>query len=278
MSLHERLQKKERWPLLMGILNVTPDSFSDGGSYQLEDAIKQQIGKLASEGADIIDIGGESTRPGAQPVSLDEELVRVVPVIELVRRYSDCAISVDTYKTGVMREALRLGVEMINDVNALQDNGAVQVVAQSNALVCLMHKQGDPQTMQSQPHYDDILTTVSTFVCERAAVCEAAGILAQHIVLDPGFGFGKTFEHNQCLMQNLSKFVDLGYPLLVGVSRKTMIGQVLNNAPVSERVIGSVAAAMLAAQRGAAIVRVHDVLATRDALAVLNAFSADDGR
>ncbi len=276
MSLHERLQKKERWPLLMGILNVTPDSFSDGGCYQHEDTIKQQISRLASEGADVIDIGGESTRPGAQPVSLDEELVRVVPVIELVRRYSDCAISVDTYKTGVMREALRLGVEVINDVNALQDHGALQVVAQSDALVCLMHKQGDPQTMQSRPHYDDILTTVSSFLCERAAVCEAAGISPQRIVLDPGFGFGKTLEHNQFLMQNLSSLVGLGYPLLVGVSRKTMIGQILNNAPVSERVIGSVAAAMLAVQRGAAIVRVHDVLATRQALTVLKTLSVDD--
>lgn len=244
----------------------------------MEDEIKRQIEKLTQEGADIIDVGGESTRPGASPVSLDQELARVMPAIDLVRRYSDCAISIDTYKAAVMREALQQGVDMINDINALQDDEALHLVAKSQAMVCLMHKQGNPQTMQSQPHYENIVAEVGQFLIERAEACKAMGMRADRIVLDPGFGFGKAFVHNQQLMQNLSGLVDLGYPLLVGVSRKTMIGQILKNVPVSERVIGSVAAAMLAAQRGAAILRVHDVLATQQALAVFKALSVEDDK
>lgn len=257
----------------MAVLNVTPDSFSDGGRYQQRDALKRQISEITLQGADIIDVGGESTRPGAIPVSLDEELARIVPAIELVKQYSDCAVSVDTYKAKVMQEVLALGVEMINDINALQDEGALSIVSQSNALICLMHKQGQPKTMQTQPEYQDVVSEVTHFLTQRVNACRASGIAADRIVLDPGFGFGKHLEHNQALMQNLSRLIAMGYPVLVGVSRKTMIGEILNHAPVSERMIGSVVAAVIAAQKGAAIVRVHDVLETRQALDVLMALN-----
>jgi dihydropteroate synthase len=254
-------------PLIMGVLNITPDSFSDGGRFLDPGQALAQGQVLVEQGADILDVGGESTRPGAEPVPLAVELDRVLPVLEGLRAL-EVPISVDTYKPAVMRAALRAGASMINDINALQAEGALDAVRASDCAVCLMHKQGDPQTMQDNVRYDDVVREVGDFLAERAQACTAAGIARERIVLDPGFGFGKRSVHNLELLRNLRMLMAPGFPLLVGLSRKSTLGK-LTNKPVAERTIASVTAALLAVQRGAAIVRVHDVVQTRDALSIL---------
>ena len=256
-------------PLVMGIVNVTPDSFSDGGQHLQRDAAIAHARQLIAEGADIIDIGGESTRPGAQPVSIQQELDRVLPIIEGLRG-APVPISIDTCKPQVMQAAIAAGVQMVNDINALQDAAAMHAVAAGNVAVCLMHKQGDPQTMQMQPHYQDVVAEVCDFLRGRIAAAAASGIGRERIVIDPGFGFGKTLEHNLALLRGLGKLADLGVPVLAGLSRKSMLGA-LTGQDVEHRVSASVAAALIAVQRGASIVRVHDVRATADALKVWNA-------
>jgi dihydropteroate synthase len=258
-------------PLVMGIVNVTPDSFSDGGRHASAALAIAHARQLVQEGADILDIGGESTRPGAAPVGEQEELDRVLPVIESLHGIP-VPISIDTCKPGVMRAALAAGASMVNDVNALQAEGALQAVAQSDAAVCLMHKQGDPQNMQQQPHYQDVVAEVSMFLRERITAAEAAGIARPRIVIDPGFGFGKTLAHNLALLRGLEAFRALGVPVLAGLSRKSMLGAITGR-EVGDRVAASVAAALLAVQRGAAIVRVHDVRETVDALKVWQAIN-----
>ena len=256
-------------PLIMAIVNVTPDSFSDGGRFDTSRTAIAHAEALLAEGADILDIGGESSRPGAGPVSAEEELRRVLPVIRALR---DCAVpvAVDTMKPEVMRAAVDAGASMINDINALRAPGAMEVAAAGGAAVCLMHMQGEPRSMQAAPHYDDVVDEVKAFLRERASAALAAGIARERIVLDPGFGFGKSVDDNLALLKRLQEFAALRYPLLAGLSRKSTLGAVTGR-PVHERLPASIAAALLAAERGAAIVRVHDVAATRDALSVLNA-------
>ncbi len=256
-------------PLVMGVVNVTPDSFSDGGQHLRRDAAIEHAERLISDGADILDIGGESTRPGAQPVGVQEELDRVMPVIEALRGIT-IPISVDTCKPEVMRAAVAEGAQMVNDINALQDAAAMSAVAAADVAVCLMHKQGTPQTMQQQPQYADVVAEVRGFLKERVAAAEAAGIGRERMVIDPGFGFGKTLAHNLALLRELPVFSELGVPVLVGLSRKSMLGAITGQ-DVNHRVAGSVAAALIAVQRGAAIVRVHDVRETVDALKIWSA-------
>ncbi|MCB1561564.1 MAG: dihydropteroate synthase [Xanthomonadales bacterium] len=258
-------------PRIMGIVNVTPDSFSDGGRFDSVDAAVSHARTLAEEGADILDVGGESTRPGADDVSVQEEFDRVVPVIEALVSGCDLPISVDTSKPEVMRAAVAAGAGMINDVYALRRDGALEAAAELAVPVCLMHMQGEPRSMQADPQYDDVVGEVHRFLAERIFACEMAGIDKRRIVLDPGFGFGKTLEHNLLLLRQLSRFSDLGLPLLAGLSRKAMIGKLIGRESPADRVTGSVAGALIAAQNGATILRVHDVAATRDAMAVLNA-------
>jgi dihydropteroate synthase len=255
-------------PRVMGILNVTPDSFSDGGLHFVFDRAYSHAQKMIQAGVAIIDIGGESTRPGAMPVSAQEEIDRVIPVIEILHREFDIPLSIDTNKPAVMQAALSAGAGFINDVNALQAEGALAVVANSNAVVCLMHMQGEPRTMQVAPHYDDVVQDVKDFLLSRKQICIDAGIAAERIVLDPGIGFGKNLKHN---LQLLKTLVHLPKPLLIGVSRKAMIGRLLNNAPVEQRLSGSLALAVWSAMNGANIIRVHDVQETVDALTVINA-------
>ncbi len=258
-------------PVVMGILNVTPDSFSDGGSYcQLDSAVKQaQI--LLNQGAKIIDIGGESTRPGAPDVSLEDELERVIPLVKALRKTSDCIISIDTSKSEVMRQAIIAGADIINDVRALQEPGAIEVLAQyPEVAICLMHMQGQPRTMQSNPHYDDLFTDINEFFAERLVKCEQAGIQQQRIILDPGFGFGKTLAHNYEILNKFDVFNQFKLPVLAGLSRKSMIGNLLNR-ETHERLAGSLAGALIAAQNGAKIIRVHDVQETVDVLSVWQA-------
>jgi len=257
-------------PVVMGILNVTPDSFSDGGRFNEPDAARRQARAMCAEGAAIIDVGGESTRPGAVGVSAGEEIARVVPVIQAIRGGLDAVISVDTSKPEVMRAAVAAGAQMINDVRALREPGALEAVAELGVPVCLMHMQGEPRSMQHAPHYEDVVAEVRDFLLERAAFCERAGIAPRQIVLDPGLGFGKTLQHNLWLLRNLSSFTNLSYPLLVGMSRKRMIGEV-TGAALDQRLAGSLSLAVQAAQSGAHIFRVHDVRATVDALAMLTA-------
>jgi len=254
-------------PLVMGILNVTPDSFSDGGRHASLEQALARARQMAGEGAGIIDVGGESTRPGAAPVGEAEELDRVVPVIERLSRELDIVISVDTTKPAVIREACAAGAEIINDINALRAEAALQAAAASGAAVCLMHMQGEPRTMQQAPFYEDVLAEVHGFLQQRVAACLAAGIAPGRLAIDPGFGFGKRLEHNLALLGRLDAFGDLGLPLLVGLSRKSMFGQLLGR-PVEDRLAASLAAAVLAVVQGAAIVRVHDVAPTVDALKV----------
>ena len=272
-DLEEQLIKssavKPGMPLVMGILNVTPDSFSDGGLFVETSEIEKQVVAMLESGVDIIDVGGESTRPGADKVELSVELERVLPVIEWIKARFDVPISIDTYKTDVMRHAVEAGAELVNDVNALQADGAVDFVAQSGVTACLMHIKGLPKSMQVAPAYEDVLLEVQTFLQTRADACLAAGIAKEKIILDPGFGFGKTLEHNTTLFTEMSELVDMGYPLLVGVSRKRMIGDILDVA-VDKRANGSVAAAILAGMKGAKIVRVHDVLETVEACKVIS--------
>ncbi len=259
---------KPGMPLVMGILNVTPDSFSDGGQFVEQALIEQRVVQMIEEGADIIDIGGESTRPGAEKVSLDVELQRVIPVVEWITQRFDVPVSIDTYKTEVMRQSIAAGAQIINDVNALHEPGAVELVADSGVTVCLMHKQGTPKDMQQAPSYADVVQEVMDYLLERVKVCESAGIKRSKIILDPGFGFGKSLTHNTELFAELSCFVETDYPVLVGVSRKKMIGEILNDALVENRIYGSVAAATLAGLKGAKVVRVHDVAATVESLKV----------
>ena len=257
-------------PRIMGIVNVTPDSFSDGGKFADTELAVAHALQLVEAGADILDIGGESTRPGATPVPLADELRRVVPVIEQLAKVTRVPLSIDTYKPQVMQAAIDAGADLINDVRALQEPGALQVVARSQAGVCLMHMQGTPQTMQIDPRYDDVVTEVRDFLAARMAAAEAAGIGAERILLDPGFGFGKRTEHNIALLQALPQLLELGRPLLVGLSRKSVLGQ-LTGGDVSVRLHSSIAASVLSVMKGARIVRVHDVKATADALKVVSA-------
>jgi dihydropteroate synthase len=255
----------------MGILNITPDSFSDGGDFVSPQAAVARARRMVEEGADIIDVGGESTRPGAQPVTEEAELERVIPVIEAIASELPVVISIDTSKPRVMGEAVAAGAGMINDVMALQEPGALEAACDSGVPVCLMHMQGRPRTMQQDPRYDDVVQEVMTFLRQRVEACIAHGIPLERLVLDPGFGFGKQLVHNLQLLANLSRLQDLGLPLLVGISRKSMIGAILGDAPVDERLYGSLAAAVLAAEQGAAIIRVHDVKPTVQALKVVQA-------
>lgn len=253
-------------PLLMGIVNVTPDSFSDGGQHASRESAIAHARRLIDEGADIIDIGGESTRPGAEPVALDEERRRVLPVIEAL---AGCGVplSIDTRKPALMSEAIAAGASVVNDIDALESEQALEVVARSAAAVCLMHKQGDPQTMQQNPRYEDVVREVGEYLARRIDAAERAGIARERIVVDPGFGFGKTYDHNLALLRALPELLKLGVPVLAGLSRKAMLGRITGRA-AGDRVYASVAAALFAAERGASILRVHDVTASRDALAV----------
>jgi dihydropteroate synthase len=253
----------------MGIVNVTPDSFSDGGQLDDAQAAIAHALRLQEEGADILDVGGESTRPGAVPVPADEEIRRVLPVIEALARRG-CMVSVDTMKPDVMRAALDAGAAMVNDVMALRAPGALEVVAASGAAVCLMHMQGEPQRMQQAPSYTDVVADVKRFLQDRVAACEAAGIGRERLLIDPGFGFGKTLEHNLSLLKHLDRMAELGLPVLVGLSRKSMLGA-LTGRGVDAREFASVAAHLAAVARGARLLRVHNVAAMRDALAVWNA-------
>lgn len=263
-------------PRVMGIVNVTPDSFSDGGKFTATNLAIEHALKLAEEGADILDIGGESTRPNATPVSLQEELDRVIPVIEaLVKQLKqdkqvNIPISIDTYKPQVMQAAIAAGASMVNDVRALQEDGALETVAKTNVGICLMHMQGTPQTMQQNPHYADVVNDVKAFLAARLQASIHAGVATSRILLDPGFGFGKTREHNILLLQNLQSFATLGQPLLVGLSRKSVLGQVTGN-DINARLYASIAASVLSAMKGAKMLRVHDVRATVEALKFVQA-------
>jgi dihydropteroate synthase len=254
-------------PLVMGVVNVTPDSFSDGGRFLDARAAVEHARRLADEGADILDIGGESTRPGAAPVSEADELARVLPVLE---KLGDFCVSVDTRRPLVMKAALAAGASMINDVRALAEPYAHEAVALSGCAVCLMHMRGEPSTMQREPRYDDVVAEVKAFLAEAVRKAERAGIGAERIVVDPGFGFGKTAEHNLVLLRELPRFADLGVPLLAGLSRKSTIGRITGR-PAGERLAGSLAMALLALEGGAKILRVHDVKETRDVVAVWQA-------
>jgi len=259
---------------VMGIVNVTPDSFSDGGEHATVDAAVAHGLKLAEEGADILDIGGESTRPGAEEVGVEEELRRVIPVIERLAKQTSLPISIDTSKPEVMRAAIAAGAGMINDVYALRREGALEAAAELGVPVVLMHMQGEPRSMQAAPQYDDVVAEVHRFLTERIFAAEMAGIAKKKIVVDPGFGFGKTRDHNLLLLAQLERFAELGVPLLAGLSRKKTIGELTGREDPHDRVHGSVAAHLIAAQRGAKLVRVHDVAATVDALKVWNAVAA----
>jgi dihydropteroate synthase len=255
-------------PLVMGILNITPDSFSDGGQYLDFDQALKRAETMIEEGADIIDIGGESTRPGSDPVSADEELKRITPIIRALQKHSNIVISVDTYKPRVMEQVIDMGVAMINDVFALQQPGAIDVIKKSNVGICLMHMQGTPKTMQLNPTYQDVVNEVKLFLEERANSLIAEGVKTERIILDPGFGFGKTFEHNISLLQNLESFQTLKFPLLVGLSRKSFIRKILSG-DHDDHLSGSISAAILSIVKGAKIVRVHDVKETKSAIKII---------
>ena len=258
------------FPQVMGILNVTPDSFSDGGRHNSLDLALRHAEAMINAGATLLDIGGESTRPGAAEVSEDEELARVVPVVEAIARRFDVWISVDTSKAIVIREAARAGMHLINDIRSLQEPGALQAAAETGLPVCLMHMQGQPKTMQQSPKYEDVVAEVAEYFVEQIARCENAGIPKSKLLLDPGFGFGKNLNHNYQLLARLAEFHHFGLPLLVGMSRKSMVGQLLHVSP-EQRVTGSVACAVIAAMQGAQIVRVHDVKETVEAMRVVEA-------
>lgn len=255
---------------VMGILNVTPDSFSDGGRFVSTEAALGQVRQMIADGAAIIDIGGESTRPGAESVSEAEELERVIPVIEAIRQESDIPISVDTSKAQLMHSAIQAGANMINDVYALRAEGALAAAAQLDVPVCLMHMQGEPRTMQQSPSYSDLIGDIKGFFEERVKACLQAGVKREHIVLDPGFGFGKTPEHNLSLIKHVKEFTSMGLPILLGISRKSTIGYILNK-DVDDRLYGSIALATVAVCNGASIIRAHDVAATVDAITICQA-------
>ncbi len=257
-------------PLICGILNVTPDSFSDGGLFDRFERAVEHGCRLAAEGADVIDVGGESTRPGSRPPTLGEELDRVVPVVEALVGQLTVPISVDTSRPEVMRAAVTAGASMVNDVRALQRPDALEAVAELGVPVCLMHMQGSPDTMQEDPRYQDVVAEVRTFLAERMVACLDAGVRPEHVVVDPGFGFGKTMAHNIALLASLDAITGLGVPVMVGLSRKFVLGELTGRA-VGDRLPGSLAAALVAVQRGASVLRVHDVAATKDVLAVLDA-------
>jgi dihydropteroate synthase len=256
-------------PQVMGILNVTPDSFSDGGKFATFDKALAQVEQMILDGADIIDIGGESTRPGAIDVSEEDELVRVIPLLKAIKSNFDIKVSIDTSKAEVMSQAIAYSADIINDVRALQNEGCLAVLAQSDVPVCLMHMQGLPRSMQVNPQYNDVIGDIKQFFIERIKICENAGIKRNRIILDPGFGFGKTLEQNYQLLAQLNQFNDLGLPLLSGTSRKSMIGNLLAR-DIDERLAGSIATAIIAAQQNATIIRVHDIKETVDALKVLS--------
>ncbi|EIJ0985050.1 TPA: dihydropteroate synthase [Vibrio vulnificus] len=266
-----RSQKKSldlSFPVVMGILNVTPDSFSDGGQFNALDAALVQAERMIAAGVSIIDIGGESTRPGAPEVSLEEELKRVIPAIQAIRQKHDVWISIDTSKAEVMKQAIEAGADLINDVRALQEPGALAVAAKAQVPICLMHMQGQPRSMQHNPSYQDVLKEVGEFLEERVAACEEAGIAKELLILDPGFGFGKTIEHNYHLLAHLEAFHQLGLPILAGMSRKSMVFKLLNKKP-AECMVASVTCAAIAAMKGAQIIRVHDVEETVEAMRVI---------
>jgi dihydropteroate synthase len=257
--------------LIMGVLNITPDSFSDGGQYfNINDAIVRAKCMIA-QGVDIIDIGGESTRPNAQLISQTDEINRVIPIIQALAIETNIPISIDTSKPQVMKLAVKAGASFINDVNALQSQGALAMAASLGVDVCLMHRQGSSKNMQNNPTYTDVIEDIKQFFAKRIDACIKAGIARDKIILDPGFGFGKTLAHNLEILRRFDEFKSLGFRLLAGLSRKSMIGAILNNRNVNDRVVGSVAGAIIAIQNGANIVRVHDVLATKDALLILQA-------
>ncbi len=257
--------------IIMGIVNVTPDSFSDGGQFFNITAALKHAMQLLDDGATILDIGGESTRPGAPDVTLEDELQRVIPIIKAIREQSDCVISIDTSKSEVMRQAIEAGADIVNDVRALQEPSALEVVAQyPDVVVCLMHMQGQPRSMQNDPHYNDLASEINDFFNQRIAACETAGIRQSQLILDPGFGFGKTLKHNYQILSQFNDFAQFGLPLLAGLSRKSMIGNLLNR-DTENRLAGSLAGALIAAQNGAHIIRVHDVKETADVLGVYQA-------
>ncbi|TFV90971.1 dihydropteroate synthase [Oxalobacteraceae bacterium OM1] len=263
-------------PLVMGVLNVTPDSFSDGGRFQSLDIALTHAEHMIAEGVDIIDIGGESSRPGADPLPLDEELRRVMPLIYALR---DCGkpLSIDTYKPEVMREAVAAGVDMVNDINGFRADGALRAVKDGEAALCMMHMLREPKTMQVEPTYDDVVREVSDFLNERVAAAKTAGVAEDRLCVDPGFGFGKSLTHNLALMRNIGRIArETGVPVLAGMSRKSMIGQITGK-PVEQRLAGSIAAALAAIAHGARIVRVHDVAATLDAVRVWHAVAQEGG-
>ncbi|WP_038219401.1 dihydropteroate synthase [Vibrio scophthalmi] len=257
-------------PHVMAILNVTPDSFSDGGQFHSLDNALMQAEKMITAGVSIIDIGGESTRPGAPDVTLEEELARVIPVIKAIRAKYDVWISIDTSKAEVMRQAIAAGADIINDVRSLREPGALEVAAHAGLPICLMHMQGQPRSMQTNPHYDDLLQEVGDFLQERIDACEAVGIAREQLILDPGFGFGKTLAHNYQMLAHLERFHQFNLPLLAGMSRKSMLFKLLDKAP-SECVAASVSCATIAAMKGAQIIRVHDFEQTLDAVKVVSA-------
>ncbi|MCG6436605.1 dihydropteroate synthase [Vibrio parahaemolyticus] len=255
-------------PHVMAILNVTPDSFSDGGKFNSLELALAQVEKMITAGVSIIDVGGESTRPGAPDVSLEEELQRVVPVVKAIREKYDVWISVDTSKAEVMRQAIAVGADLINDIRALQEPGALQVAAASKLPVCLMHMKGQPRTMQESPQYENLMDDVAQFLEERIAACEAVGINKSQLILDPGFGFGKTIEHNYHMLAHLEKFHEFGLPILAGMSRKSMIFKLLNK-PAADCTSASVVCATIAAMKGAQIIRVHDFEETIEAMKIV---------
>lgn len=264
-----------RHPRIMGILNVTPDSFSDGGLFMSKENALEQARDMVDAGATIIDVGGESTRPGAASVSIQQEIDRVLPVIEAIQDELPVIISVDTSKPHVMREAVKSGAGLINDVYALRQDGAIEAAAELNVPVCLMHMQGEPRTMQQNPQYINVISDIIEFLTQRITQCEKAGIAREKIIIDPGFGFGKTVNHNLTLVKKLPEFLSLHLPILVGFSRKSTIGAILDK-PTEERLIGSVSLAVLACWFGANIFRVHDVKETADALKICNAIKQID--
>ncbi|RLP53844.1 MAG: dihydropteroate synthase [Ketobacter sp.] len=264
-----------RHPHVMGVLNVTPDSFSDGGLFNSRDSAIAHAVKMVAEGASIIDVGGESTRPGAAPVSEQEELDRVLPVVEALAKEVDAVISLDTSSPQVITEASRAGAGLINDVRALSRPGALSAAKDSGLPVCLMHMQGQPQSMQVAPKYDSVVAEVCCYLVDRVSVCERGGIERDRIIIDPGFGFGKSVQHNLLILKHLAQLGQLGLPILVGLSRKSLIGTLLGR-PVEERLFGSLAAALIAVQNGARIVRVHDVAATVDVLKIASAVAEVD--
>ncbi|WP_416305232.1 dihydropteroate synthase [Neptunicella sp. SCSIO 80796] len=260
-------------PRVMGILNVTPDSFSDGGRFTNMDAALNHTKQMLDEGADFIDIGGESTRPGAADVTLEQELDRVIPVVETICREFDCVVSVDTSKAQVMTEAVKAGAGLINDIRALREPGALQAAKQADVAICLMHMQGKPRTMQHNPEYGDVVADVLSFLQERVLECEKVGISRDKIILDPGFGFGKNQQQNYQLLACLQQFDQMRLPLLVGMSRKSMLGNVINR-DTKQRLAASIAAATVALMQGAQIIRVHDVAETVDAIKIIQAVKA----